>query len=131
MSHLNSKQTHDLEQQLRAQAATLRAEIRDELLRSDDEHFIDLAGRVHDLAEEAVADLLADTSIAIIDRQIGELREVESALRRISSGGFGLCVDCGEPIEERRLQAMPSASRCIRCQERAENTGRGIAYTKL
>jgi DnaK suppressor protein len=45
---------------------------------------------------------------------------VKSALDRIASGEYGSCRECEEPISERRLQAIPWAEHCIRCQEKLE-----------
>ena len=45
------------------------------------------------------------------------LREVRAALRRIEEGAFGLCADCGETINPKRLAAIPWASHCIVCQK--------------
>ena len=47
-------------------------------------------------------------------------REVERALKRLSDGGYGRCIDCDEPIPAARLHAYPAATRCIRCQEAFE-----------
>ena len=56
------------------------------------------------------------------------LREVEEALRRAKDGTYGICQECEEPISPKRLQALPWAKFCVRCQEvlsamadRAEN----------
>lgn len=116
---------------LRKQAAALRQEIRAELLRTDDEHYIDLAGRVHDTAEESVADLLADLKFASIDRQITELRAVEAALQRISMGSYNVCEVCGEAIGTSRLQALPAAARCIKCQDLVEKRSGITAHQSL
>ena len=35
-------------------------------------------------------------------------------------GTSGICVDCGEPIEKKRLKALPTAQRCIGCQQLLE-----------
>jgi DnaK suppressor protein len=48
------------------------------------------------------------------------LRTIEIALERIQKGSFGTCVACDGAIGLKRLQAIPSATRCIRCQERLE-----------
>lgn len=120
-----------LKAQLRKAELALRAEIREELLRSDNELYIDIAGRVHDVAEESVADLLADQNIAIIGRHVAELREIESALRRIDSGTYGSCVDCGEPISHERLDAVPAAARCLNCQTRMESASPTARFPKL
>ncbi len=67
-----------------------------------------------------MADLLVDINLAIIDQHVQEIREVERALLRLSAGTYGRCVDCGSDIESARLNAYPSASRCIVCQSRQE-----------
>ena len=45
------------------------------------------------------------------------LREVEEALRRVQDGTYGICQECEEPISPKRLQALPWAKFCVRCQE--------------
>jgi DnaK suppressor protein len=45
------------------------------------------------------------------------LREVEEALTRIQEGAYGICQECEEPISPKRLQALPWAKFCVRCQE--------------
>ena len=45
------------------------------------------------------------------------LREVEAALHRLEEGDYGICQSCQAPILEERLEAVPWASRCVRCQE--------------
>ena len=122
MKHLNPTQLARLEELLRARQRTLRGEIRKELLQSDEEHHKDLAGMVEDSGDEAVANLLADLEIAIIDRHVHELRDVEAALGRLASGTLGICSDCAREIDYERLEASPAATRCIRCQERREKT---------
>lgn len=49
------------------------------------------------------------------------LDEVDAALARIDAGTYGACVDCGQPIAESRLAAVPSAARCIDCQRAREH----------
>ncbi len=51
----------------------------------------------------------------------GSLDEVDAALARIGDGSYGTCVDCGQPIAESRLAAVPSAARCIDCQRAREH----------
>ncbi len=48
------------------------------------------------------------------------LLAIVEAERRLASGEYGLCEDCGEAIGFARLEAQPAASRCVRCQEIAE-----------
>jgi DnaK suppressor protein len=48
------------------------------------------------------------------------LRLIEEALNRIAEGTFGECVNCGEDISAKRLDAIPWTPHCIRCQELVE-----------
>jgi DnaK suppressor protein len=66
-----------------------------------------------------------DLAIRSVDRDSTLLRGVKAALRRIHDGSFGTCIDCETPISPRRLAAVPWAPRCIRCQEAADEEGRG------
>ena len=52
------------------------------------------------------------------DRRL--LKEVVTALRKLDEGGFGECERCGEPIAEKRLEALPFARHCIGCQRAIE-----------
>ncbi len=120
MTNFTKTQLNDFRKCLNDREGKLRDEIREELLRSDEERYIDLAGRVHDAGEESVADLLTDLNIATIDRQVNEIRQIEAALMRMADGTYGVCVDCGNTIDIERLQNIPSAARCTRCQSQHE-----------
>ncbi len=67
-----------------------------------------------------LADILTDLDIATVTRDVGELAEVDTALARIADGSYGTCSDCGEPIGWPRLNAQPTAERCIACQQKLE-----------
>lgn len=114
-----------LKERLKARYRELREQIREELLQSDEQHFIDLAGQVHDLEEESVADLLVDLDLEIIDRHIEELRDIDAALMRMAYGSYGICEDCDETISPKRLEARPTARRCTPCQARYEREHAG------
>ncbi|MGB0614082.1 MAG: TraR/DksA C4-type zinc finger protein, partial [Miltoncostaeaceae bacterium] len=51
------------------------------------------------------------------------LREEEERLLRLAEaaqrGEYGICIDCGEPIPEARLEIVPDAERCVACQQAA------------
>jgi DnaK suppressor protein len=68
------------------------------------------------------ADLTAAAVIhdAEIERDRAELREVNAALDRLAAGRYGECTQCGAPIAEARLKAIPSAALCITCQASEE-----------
>jgi DnaK suppressor protein len=61
-----------------------------------------------------------DYAMSNLARNSSRLHEVQSALRRIAAGTFGICVECGESINPKRLVAVPWASSCIVCQKAAD-----------
>ena len=122
MAAFTADQAAQLKQSLEKRRQLLLEEIRDELTRSGEQHYVDLAGRVPDLGDESVADMLSDLDAAIVDRQIIEVRTIETTLKRLSSGDYGACADCGADIPLERLRAYPTAARCISCQSVHELT---------
>lgn len=116
MSKLSAQQINAFRQRLEERSSQLREEIRQELLKYDDEQYLELAGKVHDSEEESVADLLVDLNLADIDRHVQEMRAVEAALLRIGTGRYGVCSECNGPIAVERLQVQPAAQRCLNCQ---------------
>ena len=48
------------------------------------------------------------------------IQQVKSAIKRIDTGEYGICVNCEEPINPRRLDHNPAAPLCIRCAALAE-----------
>ncbi len=119
---LTREQLEELKKKLEERRDVLRKQIRDELLKADEERYSELAGQVHDPEEASVADMLVDLNLTTIEMHVKELREVEDALARIRDGDYGTCIDCGAPIGFARLQAYPTALRCIQCQDRWEAT---------
>ncbi len=111
-----------LQARLKRREGELREEIRQTLLRSDTEQYAQIAEEVHDLEEESFADLMVDVNLAEIDRDLEELRAIESALMRMGDGSYGTCDGCGSEIELERLEAAPEASRCLKCQTVYERT---------
>lgn len=47
------------------------------------------------------------------------LAKVDRAIRRMEEGGYGLCESCGEGIPVARLEALPHATLCVSCADRA------------
>ncbi len=117
---LTQQQQANLKHQLEARYAVLQDEVRQELLQSDNETYIELAGQVHDHGDESVANMLVDVELAVIDQHIAMLREIETALQRLNAGSYGLCTSCGEEIAVQRLDTQPAASRCLNCQKELE-----------
>ena len=118
--NLKNKDVEVLRAAMRARQVQLREEIRQALLKSDSEQYVQIANEVHELEDESFADLMVDVNLAEIDRDLDELRAIEAALVRVGDGSYGICEHCGSPIEFRRLQLTPFASRCFDCQSSYE-----------
>jgi DnaK suppressor protein len=118
-----------LADRLRQRHRELRSAIRELFADHDDPETMALRNRLEDTDDWAVADAMQGFDIAMVAREVAEIAEVEGALRRMSEGGYGQCVDCDEPIPAARLHAYPAASRCVGCQEAVERraTARGGA----
>ena len=121
MTALNPSQLDQLVTQLKHDYQVLLGEVRAELQNSGNQHRIDLLNREPgDSGDESMASALADFNITIADRQVHGLRDIEAALQRVKDGEYGTCIDCGDEIAFTRLQAYPTAKRCIVCQEKRE-----------
>ena len=57
---------------------------------------------------------------AMNEHETAELGAIDAALERLDQGLYGQCSDCGAEIPAARLQAWPTALRCIACQTQAE-----------
>ncbi len=121
MPELSEKQLQDFAQRLRSRREELREIIHRELADSRQEDYSELAGMVHDAGDESFAELLRGINLTNRARELEEIRDVEAALERIKNGIYGTCVDCNDAIAPERLDAYPTAKRCINCQSRHEN----------
>jgi DnaK suppressor protein len=61
------------------------------------------------------------TEFAINEHETAELGDIEAALERLDAGTYGQCTDCGVTIPPARLNAYPTAKRCIDCQSLVEH----------
>lgn len=125
MSTLSAKDSQRFRDRLRARDQELRRAIHGALVNNEDRSYSELAGRVLDSAEQSVADMLADARIHEIEKEVAEQADVVAALARLANGSYGVCIDCGDDIGVQRLDAYPTAKRCIRCQTHFESTHRG------
>ena len=86
----------------------------------------EMSSRERDLeATQDPADMAANAytkelliSMSANDRRL--LGLIDEALNRIETGGYGECVNCGEPVQEKRLEAVPWARFCLKCQDLQE-----------
>ena len=119
---MDQQLTTELKRRLRARADQLRDEIRSTLARSSDESHVRIAELARDEGDDSFSDLIVDLNFADIDRDAQELHRIDGALRRLKDGTYGNCIDCGAAIPAPRLEAEPTALRCVSCQELYEKT---------
>ena len=79
----------------------------------------DTRARMGRVAEDDQAQISHDefVSLRMNGLDYRQLRMVEEALDRLESGDYGICLACDEPIAEKRLQALPWARYCVKCEE--------------
>ena len=124
MSHLSDKQVQTLRELLDRRESDLQAEVRS-AREAAEQQAIGQAGVVGDHGDNATDHLQNGIRHVEMSRDIEELDQIEAARRRIDDGRrrsrrIPRGVDCAQPIDERRLLAQPTASRCAPCQERYE-----------
>jgi DnaK suppressor protein len=86
-----------------------------------EEHSLEQQGLgVEDLGETAQDLQEYGQDEPILQNQRHLLAAIDQALNRLHDGTYGLCIDCGQPIPEKRLEAIPWAVRDRACQERYE-----------
>lgn len=71
---------------------------------------------VQDFKDVAAEDTRAQVDEVAQAHAAEEVDRIAAALRRVELGTYGLCQDCGEPIDERRLRALPATPYCTACQ---------------
>ena len=118
-------QTHltSLRALLNQRMAEMRAEIQaSQQARAASSDASASAHEVEDRKDEAAQQQFDRLGDVQEQRDIDELRQIESALVRLDEGVYGDCADCGEAIPLERLRVQPAALRCARCQEAVERT---------
>ncbi len=67
-------------------------------------------------ADEASAVAEYDRNQAMLENDRALSRKIEAALERLDAGKYGVCERCGQPINPRRLEALPYVTLCVNCQ---------------
>ena len=73
-----------------------------------------------DETDEIQANILIGLNNQLNSRNLEKLNQIDTALKRIEDGTYGLCQDCEEPINEKRLLSNPHFQTCIACAEERE-----------
>ena len=97
---------------------------RDNLNRSQRDASGDLSGYSFHMADMATDNFDREFSLDIASAEQVVLNRIDTALRKIQEGSFGVCESCSKPISLKRLKAVPYAELCLKCQEDQEKKPR-------
>lgn len=79
-------------------------------------------------SDHALHDVIQELALKLSDNESKMVADIDQALRRMEEGSYGVCVRCGREIDERRLEAVPTARYDAACQaavEAAKGQGAG------
>ncbi|HEY5404355.1 MAG TPA: TraR/DksA family transcriptional regulator [Pyrinomonadaceae bacterium] len=76
---------------------------------------------VKDSVDLSVSDLNKEIALRLGERSSQVVADIDQALLRMKEGSYGICNRCGEPINERRLEAVPTARYDAQCQALIES----------
>jgi RNA polymerase-binding protein DksA len=130
MDTLTKDQLNHFADVLAERKQRLGEEIRRVLARTSRERYADILAGGDDAGDTSIADLLSDVAFAEVARDAAEVRDIHAAQARIAAGTYGTCIDCGKPIGAKRLEAYPTAKRCIEDQRRREKLRAGPAHPR-
>jgi DnaK suppressor protein len=116
---MNERQREYFRQKLMAWRESILAESKETLasLQTENEAHSDVADRASSETDRSI-------ELRARDRQRKLISKIEAALMRIDDGSYGYCVETGEPISLRRLDARPIATLSVEAQERHERRER-------
>ncbi len=109
------KKNSALRSVLEAEQARLLAMMAQMEIESDDS-----LGYSNHMADDATEAFEQAKDLALLQNAQRLLEQVRDALERLDDGTYGQCESCGESIDPARLEALPHATLCLRCQQRLE-----------
>jgi len=69
-----------------------------------------------DMGDQASAETDMNFMLRLRGREQRLLKKIDEAIERIDNGTFGICDDCGDEIDFKRLEARPVTTMCIQCK---------------
>lgn len=82
-------------------------------------------------ADLALRDVIEELALKLGERESQMVADIDQALLRMDEGAYGVCVRCSKPIDERRLEALPTARYDALCQAMVEDAGGMKAHPTL
>ena len=122
MANLTDKQLQTLRKSMLERQRLLVSEVSEQRARAAEDGSQDASLGVGDAGDESVVRMMTDLHLQEAGRDLEELRDIDAALQRMDSGAYGDCDECGNEIGYPRLEAQPTALRCVECQSLHEKT---------
>jgi DnaK suppressor protein len=76
--------------------------------------------QIQDPGDQALTSTMEALRSSLQDKELTEYSMIMQALEKLDAGNYGICIDCNQPISEKRLSVYPNATRCLACQEAVE-----------
>ncbi|NGZ11425.1 MAG: TraR/DksA family transcriptional regulator [Nitrospira sp. LK70] len=115
-----STSTDELRTMLLEWRSVLQQQIHDLLAQYREHHSANHNDSVLDLEDMSLRDSTAEQQLSLLEARNRTRMMLDTTLRRLDDGEYGLCEDCGTKIDTGRLRALPFAKRCLSCQQQAE-----------
>ena len=105
-------------QKVKTKLMERKRQLEEELVDLYNEKFSD--DQVQDVGDQALSSTMEALRGSLQDKELEEYNMILKVLEKIDAGQYGICIDCGQPISEKRLSVYPNATRCLACQEALE-----------
>jgi len=113
---MNHKQRHRFKKLLLAELRRHAQHVDEEQARA-----LDIANDdLRESSDLALRDVIQELALKLSDRESKIVADIDQALMRMREGSYGMCVRCGHEIDERRLEAVPTARYDAACQAEIE-----------
>jgi len=120
MTAPNPEKLQEMKNRLLERKKRLWLEVKEQLKSNIGAGYQEMLSTARDEEDQAAVSLLAETQLALLGPKRQELEAIEEALWRLENGSYGLCEECGQPIEWRRLEIMPETPLCRNCMSYRE-----------
>ena len=115
---MNTKIT-SIDTGIRRRKAALQSKLDDLLKLSGDRESLEIQ-QMADPLDQVRLSTDRDMAVETLNQQARSIHEIRAALDRIEEGSYGTCERCEEPIPAKRLDALPWARMCVKCQSATE-----------
>ncbi len=108
----NIEELEEVRRRTLREIARLREQLQAEIepASADDDDMADVAADIYERGK----------TISLINSLEDKLHSIEHAMAAATSGRYGTCEVCGQPIPEERLQIMPETTLCVQCASKLE-----------